>query len=338
MARCILSKYKSAFSFLLKLGLGVGLFVYVCTTVSWSEIYTRFLHASPLYLTLSFGIVFLQAFLLGLRWRQIGRLDGIEFSSLEYTRSILISFFFSQGLPASLGSDAFRIWWYTKRGIGSAQGLKIIAFDRIVGLVSLALVCATSVLVFVSMATNALAVNSLAIVVVVSLFCFFFLLLPFRLGLTVFLRRQCDKLPYHLSRLLGWLLDMREFFRTGSRASMASILFLGVVIHLLTVALGYFLGLAFGASVGFLACLAAIAPALLFSYIPISIAGWGVREATFVFAFSLIGVDRETALLISLGIGFIVLLVSLFGGVLWFASGMRSSYRCEIHGGPECQR
>lgn len=331
-----MSKFKSWLSFLCKVALGLGLFLYVCTTVSWGDIYSRFLNVSPLYLIISFAIVFLQAFLLGLRWRQIGLQLGIAFSSLEYTRSILISFFFSQGLPASLGSDAFRIWWYAQRGIKTAEGLKVVAFDRIVGLVSLALVCSTSVLIFVSMATHIMAVNSLTAVVVISLFCFFSLLLPFRLGVTAFLTRQCDKLPYHLSRLLAWLIDMREFFRRGSRTSMAGILILGVGVHLLTVALGYCLGLAFGSNVGFLACLAAIAPALLFSYIPISIAGWGVREATFVFAFGLIGVDRETALLISLGIGFVVLLVSLFGGILWFVSGMRSSYRSATLSDPEC--
>lgn len=82
--------------------------------------------------------------------------------------------------------------------------------------------------------------------------------------------------------------------------------------------------------ISFFSCLAVIPPALLISYVPISIAGWGVREASFVFAFSLVGVSVEAALLISLGIGIVVLLISLLGGVLWASSGMRDVYMNEF--------
>nr|WP_255530829.1 lysylphosphatidylglycerol synthase transmembrane domain-containing protein [Polynucleobacter sp. UB-Tiil-W10] len=309
--------------------MGVTLFVYIGNLVDWADVYIKFKNMSPVYVGLGFVIVMLQANVLGWRWERIGKLDHINIQVLPHSKAILISFFFSQGLPASLGADAFRVWWYSKYQVGTAQGLKIIAFDRVIGLVSLAMVCVASIAVFTARGNSSTAVNSLVLVVVVALFGFGTLVLPFRFGLTPFLAQQGSKLPKSAASLLAWLIEIREFFRVGTKADLALILFLGMSVHLLTVLLGFVLAWGLGVQVSFFSCLAVIAPALLVSYVPISIAGWGVREALFVLAFSLIGVDAETALLISLGIGILVLLVSLVGGVLWAGSGMRHIYISE---------
>jgi len=322
-------RFSSVFSYSWKIGVGAMLFTYIGSIVDWGDFYTKFKNVSQVFWLLGFLIVVLQANVLGWRWQRIGQLDHIDIPVLYHTKAILISFFFSQGLPASLGGDAFRAWWYSKRQVGAAQGLKIIAFDRIIGLVSLAAVCTASFTVFAIQGNKSTAVNSLLFLVMVVMVGFCALLLPFRLGVSTFLARQLIKLPKPLAGVLAWLIDMREFFRVGTKADLAIILFLGVSVHLLTVLLGFVLALGLGTQVSFFSCLAVIAPALLVSYVPISIAGWGVREASFVLAFSLIGVETETALLISLGIGVLVLLVSLLGGVLWAGSGMRQIYMNE---------
>lgn len=319
-------KLGTVFSYVWKLAIGASLFIYIGTLVDWAGVYTKLKNVSPTYAVIGVLIVLMQAVVLGWRWQRIGRLDQIDIPVRSHTAAILISFFFSQGLPASLGGDAFRAWWYARRGVNSAQGLKIIAFDRIIGFVSLAAVCAASIAVFASRVGNDAAVNSLGLVVVVAIAGFVALVLPFRLGITALIERQCRSLPQPAAHVLSWLLDMREFFRVGSKADLAIILILGVAVHIMTVFLGYVLAKGLGSDVDFLGCLAAIAPALLISYVPISIAGWGVREASLVFAFGLLGVDHETALLVSLGIGIIVLIVSLLGGLLWAGSGVRHIY------------
>lgn len=51
----------------------------------------------------------------------------------------------------------------------------------------------------------------------------------------------------------------------------------------------------------------------LVALIPISFAGWGVREAASVWVFGLVGVDAEKALLLSIGYGVFLVLVALPG-------------------------
>ncbi len=51
--------------------------------------------------------------------------------------------------------------------------------------------------------------------------------------------------------------------------------------------------------------------------LPISVAGWGVREVSLVTLLGLLGVDREAALALSVEMGLIGMLLSLPGGVIW---------------------
>jgi hypothetical protein len=56
---------------------------------------------------------------------------------------------------------------------------------------------------------------------------------------------------------------------------------------------------------------------MLISMVPISIAGWGVREGAMVSAFGLVGLRAADALAMSIVFGLIVSLVGVPGGVIW---------------------
>jgi hypothetical protein len=64
--------------------------------------------------------------------------------------------------------------------------------------------------------------------------------------------------------------------------------------------------------------------------LPISLAGWGVREVSLVALLGLLGVDREAALALSVEFGIICTLMSLPGGVIWL--GLRKSTRTPAGG------
>lgn len=87
----------------------------------------------------------------------------------------------------------------------------------------------------------------------------------------------------------------------------------------------YSIALGLDLDVTLLDCLALIPPVILITTLPISIAGWGVREGAMVAAFSLIGVAAEGALALSLLFGLLVVVTSLPGGVIWLLSGDRST-------------
>jgi hypothetical protein len=62
---------------------------------------------------------------------------------------------------------------------------------------------------------------------------------------------------------------------------------------------------------------------MLATTLPISIAGWGVREGAMVAAFGLIGVSQEGAVVLSLLAGILAVVACLPGGLIWLMSGYR---------------
>jgi hypothetical protein len=85
----------------------------------------------------------------------------------------------------------------------------------------------------------------------------------------------------------------------------------------------YILALGLKLDVSMLDCLALFPPVMLATTLPISIAGWGVREGAMVAAFGLIGVSQEGAVVLSLLAGILAIVASLPGGIIWLMSGYR---------------
>jgi hypothetical protein len=64
-------------------------------------------------------------------------------------------------------------------------------------------------------------------------------------------------------------------------------------------------------------------PVILISTIPVSIAGWGLREGAMVMAFSYAGLAASDGLIVSLLFGAATLAVGALGGLVWIGSGYR---------------
>jgi hypothetical protein len=68
-----------------------------------------------------------------------------------------------------------------------------------------------------------------------------------------------------------------------------------------------------------MAMIAVIAIMTLIVALPISVAGWGLREVSLVALLGVLGVDREAALVLSVELGLINTLLSLPGGLVWLS-------------------
>ena len=87
----------------------------------------------------------------------------------------------------------------------------------------------------------------------------------------------------------------------------------------------YCVALSLGIDVGLTAMIAIMSFVAFVTALPISLAGWGVREVSLVSLLGLLGVDREAALIVSVEFGIICTLMSLPGGVIWLALRDRST-------------
>ena len=94
-----------------------------------------------------------------------------------------------------------------------------------------------------------------------------------------------------------------------------------IVVLLMGVAAAWAAAQSIGATVSFLQLTSIIPPIILLATIPITIAGWGLRESLMITGFTLAGLPAGDALVISLMLGTSSFLVGLIGGGLWIAEG-----------------
>jgi uncharacterized membrane protein YbhN (UPF0104 family) len=106
-----------------------------------------------------------------------------------------------------------------------------------------------------------------------------------------------------------------QVFSAGSKTGI--IIALSMVVHIFAVLSIYLISLSTGQALGFLIFLAVFPLAILLTVVPVSFAGWGVREGALVALFMSAGVHKNPVLLISVLYGFAVIIAALPGLFFW---------------------
>ncbi len=249
-----------------------------------------------------------------LRWSTILGAMGYPVRLWILFPLVLIGLFFSVALPSTIGGDAVRMWKLHRVGLPGTAAVVSVMIDRMVALL------AVLVLVLVSVPALFALIPDRAVRGGV--------LLLLGAGLLAFAAAMVlDRLPlafsrYRLLRGLAQLsADLRRILLTP-RAAAPTLLF-SLVNQGGVVGVVGILAHGLGAPVGWLQCLVIVPLAILVTVLPISIAGWGVREGAFVTGFGLVGVPAADALALSVMFGLLNTLICLPGGLVWLASGER---------------
>jgi hypothetical protein len=88
----------------------------------------------------------------------------------------------------------------------------------------------------------------------------------------------------------------------------------------------YILARSLAIDVSAVQCITLIPPVILMTTLPISIGGWGVREAGMVGMLGLVGVSQAAALMLSIQTGLLSIIVSLPASLIWLAYRKRTPH------------
>ena len=213
-------------------------------------------------------------------------------------------------LPA-IGADVVRVGTLSRR-VGVAVALRSVLVDRTLGLAVLALLACLGAVGLAGLGHTWEA-----------------LWLP--IGLGIALAVGAASVGFCAPRLAAWrwvphfLSDaLRDLRRLTGVACRTKIVLQSCLIHGATLAALGCVALAMRLSVADTASILLVAPSVvLLALVPVSLGGWGVREAAMVFALGPLGVPADQALVVSVLFGLMLLAQALCGGALWLASGLR---------------
>jgi hypothetical protein len=71
-------------------------------------------------------------------------------------------------------------------------------------------------------------------------------------------------------------------------------------------------------------------PILLITMVPISIAGWGLREATMMVAFGYAGLSQTEGTVVSILFGAVYFVLGALGGLVWVCSSEKTAEAIEL--------
>ena len=305
-----MKKTRSVLLYLVKVTITVSLIVVICTKINVSVL-VRHLHSKGgIYFILGTLSLALNDIVVSARWWFILRRLNVRAISLGYAMvTTYAAVFMGQVAPGAIGVDAVRAWLCHKRGIKVRTILLSLVTDRLLALLGFVVVAATAWYGQFGMVDwrreGPIAV--LAILATVGALW----LMPV---LASILAKRWQRL--HVVNSLAVIFR----FTVLSRAGVIGIA-LSCVVVALTVNAVMLFGLGLGVDIAPSVAFLVVPVAVIFSSLPISIGGWGVREASLSYGLTLFGKAPADAGMVGLALGIGLLLSSLPGGIAVLALG-----------------
>lgn len=291
---------------IIKLAITLIIFVLIFRAIDFSGVIEAIGQLDIEYLVLALVIQLLSTLVASYRWFLIMNVLQFGEKFTFYLKSYFKGAFFNQGLPTTIGGDALRVLDVARLGFRKREAFYGVFIDRIVGLLGLLLL---------NLLANAINPELLGekifylINAIVLLSILAVLIIMSMKKVEALTRYKIGQLLFDLSSRLNTV--YRNARDTGIQITLS------IIIHLLSILGIFVLGRDIGLEYDLLTYLVIMPPVFLLTLIPISLAGWGVREGAMLGLFMLIGADKTLILTISLVYGFIVLISSLPGMVFY---------------------
>jgi uncharacterized membrane protein YbhN (UPF0104 family) len=241
------------------------------------------------------------------RWRILCEAGTRLPSPLTFWKILLVGLFFNQVLPSGVGGDAVRAWRCHKLGIPLGAAIRSLLLDRAAGYSVYVALLAAGLPMLASRIGSA---ETHGLVLVLAL-CLSGLVALFVL----------DRVP-GIGRLWTPIASLGELSVAARRVAadprrLLSSLALSACSVGITVLAYRLAGGAVGIGTGYGVWLALAGPVTLLQLVPISLAGWGVREVALVHLLGAFAVPAEQALAAAILVGLLQIVVALPGGLVW---------------------
>lgn len=287
---------------ILRLALSAVAIVLVFHEINFQEFFAYLVHINRTYYLLAILLQIASALVGAYKWDMIMVRMGYARDFRFYAKAYLVGTMFNQILPTSVGGDAVRVGYAHKLGAGLRKGLYSVLADRYYGVVGLILL---NILVLYWLRTTIPASMFTVISVMLLAMCGGLL---FALLISQFHFLKNIKIIQMLYELSNALVNS-----IGSLAHLFTLLFLAVLSNFLTIFATYLIALSLNLPISLLDLLGLMPAITLITLLPISFAGWGVREGAMVGFLLFLHIPKAAILSLSVLYGIMQILASLPG-------------------------
>ena len=293
---------------LLKVIVSLGLIIFLINQVDFKGIVNILKNVDITMIIYAMILLTIQVFIATTRWQFVLKCQKIM---LDYKNTLQIlwsGLFFNQAMPSSVGGDVIRGYYLKKQGITLGRATLGVLMDRLFGMMGLVFLVVASLPLLFELINDSIARSGV-------------LFIALGISLALLFIFFTDKLPgnfSHLKVIRGFYsLSQDGRHCISKNYNGLIIIIISILIHLISVVTVMTMAIGLGINVEWSGFLLIIPLVTLMMVVPISIAGWGVREGVMVVGFGYLGVAPEAALALSILYGLLMLVVALPGGVVW---------------------
>ena len=289
---------------LLRMSVSIGLLLGLAWWVDLDTVGSRLAGMRPAWVLLAVAISVAQVAVLAWRWRFTARRVGVDLSFASAWREYYLSIFLNQVLPGGVLGDVSRAWRQasaqTRLEEPGGPAVRAVIFERLSAQAVMTTVAVVSLLALPLTVDAGSGVAmfwagaGVVIIVVATL---------------VWFRRQSS--PQSLSGRV--LADLRSAHLSGPAfaAQLASaIIVVGTYLATYVAA-----ARAVGVETPLPVLLPLVAPVLMTMLIPVTVAGWGLREGAAAALWAAVGLTAADGVVVSVAYGLLVLIGSLPGAL-----------------------
>ncbi|MGE0082260.1 MAG: lysylphosphatidylglycerol synthase domain-containing protein [Thiohalomonadaceae bacterium] len=287
---------------LVRLAVTVLIFALIFRSIDFAGVQAVLADLVPRLLGLAIIFQLLSTALASYRWRLLMRPLGFPMGFEFYLKSYFKGSFFNQGLPTSIGGDAVRMLDVAGQGFRKREAFYGVFIDRVLGLVGL---------LVLNLVASALAPDLLPAGVSATINTLVGLGIAGFLGLLL-LRRVAWLQRWQVLRPF-YTISQRLALVLGRPREALAQAGLSVAVHVLSLIAVFLIGRSVGLEYDLTTFMVVVPPVILLTLIPVSLAGWGVREGAMIGLFTLIGASKAGVLSMSLLYGLVLVLTSLPG-------------------------
>ncbi|MDB5521371.1 MAG: hypothetical protein JWR73_2218 [Tardiphaga sp.] len=301
----------------LKVALSAGLLYLALRKTDFVALGQRLTWASIGWILLALAVCLVQVVISAARWHLVSVACDAPIPTRQAARYNLIGSFFNQTLPSSIGGDAVRLWLLARTGVGWRAATYSIFIDRAIGLIALAVLIVASLPWSYGLIADPAGRTALLIVDALALGAGMgFLIigwLPWSFLKTWWVTHHIHACSVIASRLIF------------SPSKGPAIAVLSALIHVTAIVVAWCVIRAIEAPVSFGQIFQLIPPVVLITMLPISMAGWGLREATMGLAFGYAGLAAHEGVNVSLLYGGVYFIIGVIGGLVWIVSAEKAA-------------
>ena len=299
---------------LLRAGISIALIAVLFFVVDLRDLLRSIAGFHPISGLIALALVSTQNATTAARWGVMLKAFGSRIGGLPVLKIQYAALFAQLFLPPAVGGAAVRTGMAYRAGVPFGVSVNSVVFDRLVAMTGLILLG----VLFMPFAAISFAdvqgiwrLWGITAMVMAALVLTTWAALRWRPARWWWEAFNRTPLRHFLASLETAAANLR---RPGTAASALAYSIGG---QLLAIAAVFTLATGANLPVRFIDCLLVMPPVMFVSALPISVAGWGVREGAMVLAFGMLGVDREPALALSIQAALVGYVAATPGIVVW---------------------